>query len=185
MESEFDTVRDNYDSLAAITFDDPERQQEYTTSLNILKQIADALTDQRTTFPIDSMSDASSSFSPDMPSDATNCEQIYNSFINKTDPDDPEYDALHEKANTIQAMIYIHWRFNELSPEDPSSPSPSKLSFTQTIIKKLVRCTLQWSTSLHTTKENFMQMNEDLRDNKPIAEILDNFNLHDLQCYGY
>lgn len=185
METEFDTIRTNYAALAERTFDDSLRQQNYDSNLHNLKEIADALTDQRATFSIDAITDASESFSEDMPSEIDECEQIYNGFMDKTDPDSSDYDVANEKSNTIQAIVHIHWRFHKLASTDPLSSDPNKVSIAKTIIKKLVRCTFQWGTTLYTTKSDFMQMNEDLRDNKSITEILSNFDLRDLQCYGY
>lgn len=184
MESQFDYVRETYNELADRTFPTEALHQEYIVRLNNVKNIADAIADFRAT-PDAEITTAAESFleiAPPITREA--CSQISTYFMNATDPDDPSYSSVDMKSNTIQALVYIHWEFYHLAIEAPHE-QPTKLSIVQNIAKKLVDSTLLWGYTIQTTKDDFVQMQRDLRDNKPLHEIMNNFHYSDLTCYGF
>ena len=181
MHSEYDTVLEHYDELTQKPFTDEAQRQAYLTRLTALKDTATVIKDFRDTLadPI-----TSTSYAPEMPITEENCAEMYDDYINRTDEEHASYNALTTKRYRIKALIYIHWRFNHLSINEPHA-TPTKLSFVQAITKKLVSCALHWGLTPHTTTEKFLHMQFDIRDDQPLEEILDNFHEDDLVCYGF
>ncbi len=193
MISSFDTVREAYVELASRLQSTPALTMSYLERLNSIKETADALHEFRLT-SMTSMTDATNTFKSGMPTSITDCEQSVTTYTQTLDIDSATYDFLTVKPNTIQAMIHIHWQYSYLkhieSPITQTSPSdvliiqPSKVSFVREIIRKLVNNSLNMNYAIKTTKEQFICMQRDLCDNKPIEQILNNFHYDDLCCYG-
>lgn len=182
MESQFDNLRTNFEELSAREFSTQDRRDRYLQRLNSNKSIADALYDLRET-PDFSITNAAVNFMDDEPPSTTDsCSQIYNTYMQAVDEEHPTYDPIAIKSNTINAIAYIYWDFEHIRT---GGTPVSKLSIVQKIIHKLVNCSLSWSYTIKTPKEDFLQMAIDLRDDKPLFDIMNNFHADDLVCYGF
>ena len=184
MESQFDHLRAHYETLAQREFLSEVQRQNYITRLNHAKSIADSIVEFRET-PDAAITTAAETFSESaLPETRDACSQLSTHYMNSTDSSDPSYSPLNVKTNIVHAMIYIHWEHSHLALETPHHV-PTKLSIVQEITRKIVNCLFEWSTSIKTSKDSFIQMQRDLRDNKPLLEIMNNFHQEDLMCYGF
>lgn len=181
MESRFGDLREHFEQLTTREFPTEEQRQRYLQRLISNKSIADALHDLRETVEFSITNAALTYLDESPPSTSDSCSQIYNTFMEATDEEHPTYDSIEVKSNTINALAYIHWDFEHIRKGE----SVSKLTLVQKIIKKLVNCSLSWSYSIQTSKEEFLQMAMDLKDDKPLYEIMNNFHISDLECYGF
>lgn len=181
METNFDTLRENFSILSQREFTDESSRQAYLTRIESSKEIADALHDLRDS-PGFAITTADECFTDTLvPTTREDCAQISNNYMNMTDEEHSSYSATNLKTNTAFAIAYIHWEYRHIVNHHHTS----KLTLVQAITNKLVNCTVQWGYTIKTTKEQFLQIANDLRDNKPLIEIMNNFHLDDLYCYGY
>ena len=192
MYSAFDTVRDTYNELITREQRTPELTISYQERVNSMKEIADAIYEFRSTLHPLSMSAASNSFKANMPTSIEDCEHQTSTYLQTTDEESATYDVLTVKQNTIQAMIYIHWQYSYLKYLETSQTSlseispilPSKETFVHNIILKLVNNSINWGHTIKTSKEQFIQIQHDLCNNRSIEQIMSNFHYDDLCCYG-